>query len=96
MTLKFDVNDNLQNVELYASPRWENDSYSDEFGIVQLPDYASLAYFGDPKWNEDLYNSEENILILNWMNENFKNIDERFCKIFEEEHEECKNYWQID
>lgn len=73
-------------VEFEAYPRWENNSYDDEYGTVKMSSYASLEHYGSPTWDKSKHTPEENKLIEAYaLSNEFSDLEDRFCEQFQSE-----------
>ena len=70
-------------VEFTGYPKWENDSYSDEFGIVRMPEYAAMEC--TPTWVKANYTELQNEIIQTWLNDNERYVDKLFTKELEKD-----------
>lgn len=60
-------------VELEAEPTLEDDSYSDEFGLVKIKPYITFDE-SEVTWDEKLYSKEDNKIISEWVKDNSQDI----------------------
>jgi len=70
-------------VELESECKWKYDAFSHEFGAEKIPPYVSMESY--PKWDVDFYTFSENWLIAIWLMANYKSIEKRILKEFEED-----------
>ena len=81
MDLTINIEYKNMEVEFSAKPGWENDSYSDEFGLVVMPKYAAMN--DTPKWDKTQHTEAENEIITVWLNENERYVNQLFIKNLE-------------
>lgn len=78
--------DNYIEVEFIGNPSRQNDSYSDEYGVVQLPNYWIVD---DINWDaETAYTKEENRVIDKYLDLNYSDIEDEMIKKYTEEFED--------
>lgn len=70
-------------VELESNCVWRYDDFSHEFGTEKYAPYISMESY--PVWDYDFYTFCENWLIAIWLMANYKVIEKRIIKEFEED-----------
>lgn len=73
-------------VDFEGKPRWENDSFSHEFGIQRYPDYPIVDE--DIIWDKSKYTDWQNEFIAAHLKKHEKRISDVFCDILRKEREE--------
>ena len=68
-------------VEFTGYPRWINDSYSDEYGLVEKNSYLSMADSEDATWNHKLFTDLENQQIKKWFFVNYEKVYDELCEM---------------
>jgi hypothetical protein len=63
-----------------AEVEMENDSYTDEYGLVSLPDYPEIT--GEVTWDKRLFSDEQNREIDKWYRWNWREVEDLFSKQF--------------
>jgi hypothetical protein len=67
-------------VDFEAEVEMENDSYTDEYGLVSLPDYPEIT--GEVTWDKRVFSGEQNREIEKWYRENWREVEDLVCKQF--------------
>jgi len=75
--------DDFMEVELIAFPEFIDPSYSDEFGLVKLDDYAHLEEM--PTWDKNKFTEKENESIARYLLNNYNKIEDKFLRLLEQE-----------
>lgn len=70
-------------VKFEAFPKYEDDSYDDEFGTVKLQPRPIVDE--DATWDKTIYNEQQNTIIQNWVNTHYDYIEDKFCREFEKQ-----------
>ena len=77
MKVEIEVNeDKLLEVNLLGFIQVGNDSFAHEFGTETYPDYYYVEGF---YWNRQDFGEEDNLVIQNYIDQNFDELNEKFC-----------------
>ncbi len=75
-------NDSLT-VTFEAFPEWNDESYTDEFGVVRFKPVPYLEQY--PTWDRKSFTFFENLRILGYLMDNLKKIEGKFHQMLIEE-----------
>jgi hypothetical protein len=76
--------DDYIEVTFSGDPKKENSSYSDEYGLVKLPDYWEVQNIN---WERELYSALENSAIEEYLDKNYTSIEEEIIEKYQNQYD---------